>query len=125
TRTRRDQDRPSVQLALAAPPRLHRDVSVAAQARFAADELDAVAVDVLAHLPRHRVDDVVRALAKRRVDLLRVDLDAHAVDVPLAETRDVQRRLAERLRRDHAGVRDGHAAGQLVALDDRDPLAVI
>jgi hypothetical protein len=86
------------------------------------DHLDAVAlelvpgnVDLVAH---HRVG-AEQQVHHRDVAFYRV---GRAIDGPLAETRQVQRRLAQRLGRDGAGV-DAHPADHRLALGYGDPLA--
>src|SRR5204862_3750630 len=71
------------------------------------------------------VDHLVGPAPEGRVELLGIELDADAVDVALAESGDVEGRLAQGLGGNHPGVGDRHPTGQLVALDDGDPLAEV
>src|SRR5262249_26386630 len=87
--------------------------------------VDAVRVDVCAYLARDRVDDAFcpcpQAVHRER----RVEVEAQTlVNVSAAEAREVQRGLAQRLRR-HPCVDCARAARARAAIDDGDALAEI
>jgi hypothetical protein len=83
--------------------------SVGPQPRRAADELDAVALDVAAHRLGHRPDDLVGTTPELRHGRVRVERETHAVDLTPAEAGDVQGSLPQGLGRDPRGA-DGRAA---------------
>ena len=100
----------------------HGDGVRVVEARGAAEDVDVVAQQLVAdHL--HLAPDDVRGAGQQVVDGdVGLDPVAGAVHVALREAGQVQHGLAQRLRRDRAGV-DADAAHHVAPLDDRDPLA--
>ncbi len=90
----------------------------------AAHQVDPVAIDVRVDPLELQVADRVLALEEPRDRHLRIQVDQHAVEVPLPVARQEQGGLAQGLRGQRAGV-DGGASGLGLPLDDRDPLAEV
>ena len=90
----------------------------------AAHQVDPVAIEVRVDPLDLQVADRVLALEEPRDRELGIEVDQHAVQVPLPVARQEQGGLAQGLRGQRAGV-DGGAAGLGLPLDDRDPLAEV
>jgi hypothetical protein len=85
-----------------------------------------MAGDVLPDCLAHGPADVVGALAELVVDRGRLQLYRYAVDLALSETREVQRRLAQGLGRDHAKPGHGYTTDRLPrSFDEGDALAQV
>ncbi len=90
----------------------------------AGDDGDAVAVEVARDLRDLLPGDRVQASHELAQAGVAIDVQGHAVEVAALEAGDVQRRLAQRLRRQRAGVHAG-AADLARLLDERDLLAEV
>ena len=90
----------------------------------AAHQVDPVAVDVRVDPLELQMADRVLALEEPRDRHLGIQVEQHAVQVPLPVARQEQRGLAQGLRGERARV-DGGAAGLGLPLDDRDALAEV
>src|SRR3990170_4712638 len=114
-----DQDDTSVQSSCAAVARVHKNRATGPQSAAAADQLNAVARDVVGRGRGHRLDDVRRPGSEMRDCGARVELKADAVDVSLLEAGHIEGCLTERLGGD-TGVAYCRAAGCWLALHDGD-----
>ena len=91
---------------------------------LAAHQVDPVAIDVRVDPFELQVADRVLAIEEPRDRELGIQVDQHAVEVPLPVARQEQRGLAQGLRGQRARV-DGGASGLGLPLDDRDALAEV
>ena len=99
-----------------------RERVLVVEARGPVEQRDVVADELVADHGAFPLDDVARALREVFDRDLVLEPVAGAVDRPLAEAREVEDCLADRLRRDRAGV-DAAPPTHAPPLDERDPPA--